>query len=99
MSAVLPTERAILDESRHADAIHGAFNAVCPKPRKKWCGRHPGFLEGHLASIRDRSIMAGKQKYPEAERLVLDATETAYAAGVLRQMCVGLPVDRTRCAR
>lgn len=69
--------------------------AVLPS-KKAALERAAGFLEHHLIEIRQQAIRSDAQDYAEGERLVLDATETAYAAGMLREMAAHEPDEPDR---
>lgn len=62
--------------------------------------RAAGFLEHHLAEIRKQAQTSDTHDCKEAERLVLDAMETAFAAGTLREMAAQTgDAERTRHPR
>jgi hypothetical protein len=72
--------------------------AIIPTKRSS-LERAAGFLEHHLAEIRQEAIQSDELDRKSAECLVMDATETAFAAGLLREMAEGFPHNRVRHAR
>lgn len=62
--------------------------------------RAASFLEHHLAEVREQAIRSDENEYAEAERLVLDAMETGFAAGMLRTLAEETgDTERTRNPR
>lgn len=69
--------------------------AVLPTKRSA-LERAAGFMERHLSELRQQAIredrLSENSTYAShSERFVLDATETAYAAGMLREMAATEP--------
>jgi hypothetical protein len=63
--------------------------------------RAAAFLEHHLAELRADAMRSDANGgYQDAERLVLDTMETAFAAGMLREMAeMSGDAERTRAPR
>lgn len=74
--------------------------AVLPSKRAV-LERAAGFMELHLTELRTKARTDDSTKYAGlSERHVLDATETAYGAGMLREMAANEPDGpRTRITR